>query len=229
MIAHPLKTVFIHIPKTAGQTIEQVFLSYLGLDQNARPSLLLREKRDYEQGTPRLSHLTAADYVRCGYLTEQQYSDYFSFSFTRNPWARVRSFYNYMGFDEKMEFEDFVMRELEYQLRVESHSWFYKPQSDFLFDHNDKPLVDFVGRMESLQADFDTVMQHLKLPKTELPLLNSSTTVAYCELTTDLETRPIKSNVKTGFSTQSRDKVADLYARDTQLLGYEFIEDVVDD
>lgn len=209
MIAHPLKAVFVHIPKTAGQSVEQIFLSLLGLDQQSRPALLLREKRDYEQGPPRLSHLTAHEYTQHGFLSEQQFDEFFSFAFVRNPWSRVQSFYSYLKFDEKMSFAQFVLDELQEQIQSEKNGWFVKPQAEYILDSNNAQLVDFVGRFENLQTDFDQVMKQLGLPKAELPVTNYS-----LRMISDVE----RSNT---YDSSTIDKVAQLYARDIDLFGYQ--------
>jgi len=219
MIAHSLKTIFVHIPKTAGQSIEQVFLSHLGLDQQSRSVLLLREKRDHEQGPPRLAHLTAAEYTGCDFLSQQQFHSYFSFAFVRNPWSRVKSFYTYLQFYKKMSFTEFVLCELEKQMQGGYLGWFLKPQTEYVFDSNDQQLIDFVGRFESLQEDFDAVMQQLGLPQTELPFLNSSEAVA--KLLND-ENEYIQVTQHSYYDNDAIvNKIAELYARDVALLGYE--------
>ena len=216
MIAHPLKALFVHIPKTAGQTIEHVFLSHLGLDQNARPALLLREKLEHESGPPRLSHLKASDYHQYGYLSEQQYDDYYKFCFVRNPWSRVLSFYRYLRFEEQYNFDDFVCNVLEQQMQNEPYHWFLAPQSDFIYDQHKQLLINFVGRYERLQADFDHISTQLGLLRTELPVINTSLKFRHAN------NGGTKSDYRQLYTTQSIDHVAKLYQRDIDLLGYDF-------
>ena len=73
------------MPKAAGQSIEQVFIDALGLTTATRASLLLRKNVHPELGPPRLAHLKAGDYVRYHYLAPEQFKNYFTFSFVRNP------------------------------------------------------------------------------------------------------------------------------------------------
>jgi hypothetical protein len=68
------KSIFVHIPKNAGQSIEHV-LAPLLLTYNNNPEL----------GPPRLAHLKAREYVSCKYLTREQFDDYFKFAFVRDP------------------------------------------------------------------------------------------------------------------------------------------------
>ena len=45
MISKAHKTIFVHIPKVAGQSIETMFLNDLNLKWDERSKLLLRKKR----------------------------------------------------------------------------------------------------------------------------------------------------------------------------------------
>ena len=46
-------------------------------------------------------------------------------------------------------------------------------QSHQVTDENNKLLPDFIGKFENLQEDYDKVCDHIKIPKTKLPHLNS--------------------------------------------------------
>ena len=59
MISIKHKTIFIHIPKCAGQSIEYLFLKDLGINWDQRINLLLRSKKFNERGPERLAHLYA--------------------------------------------------------------------------------------------------------------------------------------------------------------------------
>ncbi len=48
------------------------------------------------------------------------------------------------------------------------------PQYDFIHDRDGKLIVDFVGRFENLQEDFQTVLQKLSIPPALLPRMNVS-------------------------------------------------------
>lgn len=113
MICHHHKCIFIHIPKTAGQSIEHVFLDLLGLTWETRAPLLLRFNDRKELGPPRLAHLKANDYVNFKYISEELFNSYFKFSFVRNPWSRLVSFYNYRKYYLFYNFKYFVMKHLE--------------------------------------------------------------------------------------------------------------------
>jgi hypothetical protein len=168
MVSHKHRCVFIHIPKTAGQSVEKVFLDLHGLDWEDRAPLLLRQNSNPEMGPPRLAHLKAADYVRYQYLSQSLFDSYFKFSFVRNPWTRIVSAYQYLGYEGLISFKSFV--DLLPGFLAEGDD-FLCPQTDYLFCKGEL-RVDFVGRFENLQKDFDHVCRTLQLGSIELPHVN---------------------------------------------------------
>lgn len=172
MISHPHRCVFVHIPKTAGQSIEHAFLDLLELTWKQRTPLLLRYNANPELGPPRLAHLRAADYVRLGHMSESEFADYFRFSFVRNPWDRAVSFYKYLGRPTECSFRRFAVEVLPNELWNTMY-WFVRPQTEFLYDEG-RLMVDFVGRFESLESDFREVCNRLELPVDHLPFVNRS-------------------------------------------------------
>lgn len=174
MICQEFSCLYVHIPKTAGQSIEQFFMDRLGLDWELdRDRLLLGTNTDPSRGTEKLSHLSAAEYTRCGYLDPQRFASLFKFSFVRNPWERIVSEYRYRNYFHHRSFRDFL------QNRLPPPGWDDKyrhimPQYDMLHDANGRLLVDFVGRFENLQADFDRVCEQLGIADSRLPHRNPS-------------------------------------------------------
>ena len=151
----------------------------LGLSWGERAPLLLRPNDNPKNGPPRLAHLLASQYYECHYISRELYDRYFVFSFVRNPWDRVVSFYRYLGFSSKISLEEFVLNHLV--PAVESGHWFVRPQVDFIV-RDGKLMVDYVGRFESLQADFGYVMATLGLPPVGLPRINQSSLECFKEI-----------------------------------------------
>lgn len=84
MISHKHKFIFIHIPKTAGTSIEEALR-----DESCQ---LLPNEWDHGRisHTP-LNYLTLQELVDYGLLTPAQLKSYFKFCFVRNPWDRLIS------------------------------------------------------------------------------------------------------------------------------------------
>jgi Sulfotransferase family len=94
--------------------------------------------------------------VSCGYLSPEEFEGYFKFSFVRNPWDSIISEYKYRGYPVRLDFKTYLFKHLPEPGFTDTYCHIL-PQYDFLFDERGTLLVDFVGKYESLQADFDTV------------------------------------------------------------------------
>jgi hypothetical protein len=238
MICHHYKCVFIHIPKNAGQSIEHAFLDLMGLTWETRAPLLLRSNDKPELGPPRLSHLTARQYVECKYISPDLFEAYFKFAFVRNPWDRMVSMYKWHSYNRICTFKDFVFREFENDL-WRTKRWFVCPQTDYLCDASGNLIVDFVGRYENLQSDFNHVCEQLGLPPILIPHLNSNRSGERHGVSTirrELKklasypwwllrgramSRARKSHAEY-YDDESREYVAELYRSDIELFGYTF-------
>jgi hypothetical protein len=176
MICNECKCLFVHIPKTAGQSIEQVFIDLLGLSWKKRSKLLLVENKDPLQGPPRLAHLTAQEYITHQYIEPSLFDSYYKFSFVRNPWSRLVSEYKYRYFD-LYDFKTFVFNYFpksnddHYDLGLDYYRHIL-PQYDFIYDSSGKQLVDFIGKFENLQIDFELICQQLEIKNITLPYRN---------------------------------------------------------
>lgn len=168
MISHELKCIFVHIPKTAGQSIEHALLNHLGIKWHSRAPYLLRKNDDRKLGPERLAHLKAIEYTSCGHVDQQIFESYFKFAFVRNPWDRLVSEFHYRTFPRKLTFEDFVYK------HTVCEDWTDRgrhiiPQSNYLFEENGNQLVDYVGRFEEIERDFEFVRNTLNLRDIKLP------------------------------------------------------------
>ncbi|MCM2681481.1 sulfotransferase family 2 domain-containing protein [Echinimonas agarilytica] len=173
MISHKHKCVFVHIPKTAGQSVEHVFLEQNGLTWEGRAPLLLRPNDDLSKGPERLAHLYADEYVKFDYMEQDAFDQYYKFAFVRNPFDRLVSEYRYRNLDSQYNFKDFVLKHLPAGEMTNDFRHIV-PQSRYVYDSEGNCLVDFVGKFESIQSDFSKVCSALNLPSLELPHNNKS-------------------------------------------------------
>ena len=227
MISHRYRCVFVHVPKVAGQSVEEVFLRLHDLTWKTRAPLLLRANNHPEQGPPRLAHLKALEYVRFGHVTQEQFDSYLKFSFVRNPWDRMVSFFKYLGAPQKHGFKEFLMNEFKNYIWTRHH-WFVGPQSEFVCDAQGKALVDFIGRFESLQDDFNHVCQQLGLSFLELPHRNKSKNrrlknALRPKLFLSQDQRvPVFRHYQDYYDDESKEFVAELYRKDIEFFKYRF-------
>jgi len=148
----------------------------------------------------------------------QLYNDYFKFSFVRNPWDRLVSGYHYMVnkkskrpseiewinfFKGVDSFDDFVTRWLN-EDNIERHL-LTLPQYHFVLNKFGVLGLDFVGRYETLQKDFPYICERLGV---------------VCEL--PHENKSPRKEFRNYYTSQTRDIVARVYAKDIEMFGYDF-------
>ncbi len=154
--------VFVHVPKTGGQSISAV----LPPGHVAAP-----------RGLPR-RHPTALDWR---VFAREQYADAFSFAIVRNPWERLHSFYHYgrrklVALDGWFDsFETFVGWVVGGSPSP-SPEWnrAQMTQSVYLLDGSGELIVDFVGRFESIERDWREVCRRIGVDERVLPRRNAS-------------------------------------------------------
>lgn len=183
------KSIFIHIPKVAGKSLVRSLYNkiYVG-------------------------HFTWDQYYR---VDPKRFNLFFKFSFVRNPYDRFASAFYYLqkggnGKDDLwwakknsrhlIDIETF----LEYLVQTGQYPWIhFVPQSKFIFDKDDKLKVDFVGRYERLQADYEYVSHRLSVTK-KLAFINQTGRNSFEETMT----------------APAKEMIVELYRRDFSLLRY---------
>jgi len=172
-----------------------------------------------------LAHLLARDYTENYFISEQLFDQYFKFAIARNPWSRVFSFYKFLT-RQRVEFNEFIKHKFyEEYFCSEKYSWFVRPQADYLVDNNDKLLVDYVGRFETIDEAFNFIkpksnlpadallpMKNISKPKSRLNLLPSTLTPF------KIPTVPYNE----AYNDHSIDLVSKLYEKDCSMFGYSF-------
>lgn len=215
IISHLHKFIFIHVPKVAGTSIENVLVQYLSDELTAMSETELLKHANTEippHDFPR--HATCREIRRK--LPEAMFSGYFKFAFVRCPYDWVVS--NYFYFLQSDEYKDNAVRELVRSRSFEEVVTFFIVnkgqaamvdgmkfnQKEFLYGENGDLLVDYVGKYENLQQDFRTVCQHLGIGELALPHANK----------TD------HRHFRTYYTPGSRDLVYDALREDFDAFGY---------
>jgi hypothetical protein len=206
MLSRDYRTIFVHIPKTGGQSVETVFLKVHGLTWEERGPLLLRANTDPSKGPPRLAHLFANEYVACGHVSPEEFDAFFKFAVVRNPWARAVSAYKYMVSSNGVPFGVFVRRTIMRggrQLAVRQ----IEPQTRYVCGADGALLVDRLIRFENLTAEFAEVSRQIFGREEPLPTVNVSSD---------------RRDYRSFYDDATADIVANVYARDIAMFGYAF-------
>lgn len=188
-----LHCIYVHIPKTAGVSINKaLFGNYGG------------------------GHRSVRSYRRI--FGPRVFNQYFKFTFVRNPYSRLLSAYQFFrngGFNESDQlwasenlsqfasFEAFVMDWLnEHSIWSKDH---FVPQYAFVSDVDSNLEVDFVGKFESIDDDFREVCHRLGVTAT-LGTENSGGTGT--------------ASWRDHYSNMMLDKVSRIYAKDFAVFSY---------
>lgn len=203
MLSLEHKFLFVHIPKTGGNSIQQALIDY-----SEDRIVLANHFQDgvnrfgiYSPNIPSRKHSAINDYASM--LGREIFNDIFKFSCVRNPWDRLISFYfsphNGVKTWDRDMFISLVKR--------------VRPMIDYLRVHNtginrakSSIDIDYIIRYESLQDDFDAVCDKLELPRRSLPHRNKSDHNHYSEYYDDALLK----------------MVSNLFAKDIELFRYDF-------
>ena len=181
MISHEHKVIFVHVPKTGGQSIEQMFLDDLGLSWDERAHLSLRPNDDPAIGPERLAHLYAREYVEKGHVTQDQWDSYLTFAVVRNPYDRVISEYFYRGktmptwkFWRRPRLDGFMAQAAQEDFSDGARH--IVPQANYVCDRDGNVIVDHIIRFENMGAEVEALLADvLKTPRS-LPHRNKTQT-----------------------------------------------------
>lgn len=136
------------------------------------------------------------------------WQDYFSFCVVRNPFERVVSIYNwrYRAARERPTFSAMLRMLAEGRGDAEHIDW----RSWDMYTENDRIIVDFVLRQETLEDDLDTVCERLSLPT------NSG------RLTREKSNNPTKIDLTSYYQPGDKVLVERIYEREIEHFGYRF-------
>jgi len=161
-ISHPYKTIFVHIPKTGGGSLDKV-LGVYGYDNKGSNRISDEILYGFEKDPNlALQHLTAAEIKNR--VPAETFNTYFKFAFVRNPYARLVSEYHWMkDFDEtvkKMNFKEFLEEYVVVHKDTEVH---LKDQYKFITNEKEELIVDYVGRFENFDDGVQDVLNKVGL------------------------------------------------------------------
>jgi hypothetical protein len=211
------RAVYVDIAKVASSSLKATFAALLGLELST------------VDGNPHL-----LEYPRPGKVEStggSLFPGLYAFGFVRSPWDRLVSCWRDKVVGEVVDFTRFAESGVAHCLaRFDATFWAGMPFDAFVRavadisdvdadehfrsqhcsltnDHGDV-AVDFVGRYETLHADFLQVARTIGLPAgTTLPRLQSNPRVV---------------DYTSFYTPETRELVATRFARDIELFGYQF-------
>lgn len=205
LISDSHQFIFVHIRKAAGSSIRDT-LEPLSIVKptdtwSKIKSRFLKTEKDYKKYAFRQhDDINAAKRV----MPPELFESYFKFAFVRNPWDRLVSEYEFIRRRPdhgrhskvmKMGFEKYIVYQSK---RFDAH------QINMLADKNGNLLMDFIGKFENLQDDWNRVTDKLGIENKELTHRKKAGIKDYNSYYTD----------------ESRALVSELWKRDIEAFGY---------
>jgi hypothetical protein len=201
VISDKYRCIFVHIPRTAGSSIEKAVVG-----------------RDWWWVNPLTKHLTTTQ-ARMLY-GNKRWGEYFSFSFVRNPWDKLVSMWEgnrywkqrqrlktFTNFVREATRNPFEQRTLHYHEILDLtpdnqlSRWQQSVRKRF-----GPSRVQFIGRFETLEADMQQVFAKIGVPPVALPSINKSK----------------RGHYRDYYDDESIQIVAERFAVDIQLFDYKF-------
>jgi len=187
MVNHDFRYIYISVPRT-GTT-----------------SIVCAIEPDGHERKPGRKHRAISQIEE--EITEDQFNQYFKFGYVRNPWDWSLSFYLYITSNKgHFRHEQLCQYSSFSEYLKSTREPIGRPQSSYFTNSTGNITVDYIGRFENIQRDFDTICDKIGRPRQQLLHKNKTKREHYTEY----------------YDDETREIVAQKYARDIELFGYEF-------
>lgn len=206
LISKKHQFIFIHIYKNAGTSVTNALRPFAASQWKNQISRILNRFHISTQFGPQPfpDHSTASDIINI--MGKDNFNSYFSFAIVRNPWDWQVSLYKYMlkntahhqhelakGFGN---FDEYIRWRCAEEVRF---------QKDFIYSEDGELLVNYVGRFETIDDDFEKICSHIGI-SASLPKLNVSNSKPYQDY----------------YNKETEELVRKTFHTDITLFGYDF-------
>ena len=197
MISHKHKFVFIHVEKVGGTSITRNLLEYSSTEYIPSGDDLASKDK----------HLSLIQYKE---LYKDYFHEYFKFAIVRNPWERELSLFYFLKKTGRKNLPKCLSAFLKERF-FDKAKWdnaFLTYMDALSCDGDTLDDIDFIGKFENLQEDFNIICDKIKIPRQKLPHKNKTNHKHYTEY----------------YDDEAKKIVAEKYAKDIEYFGYKFGE-----
>lgn len=217
MISYEHKCIFIHIPRTGGTSIEDlIWPDRHSWNAQQRALFLLWSELKPISKEPHfgLRHLFAKDIKK--EVDDKVFTKFWKFTIVRNPWDKIVSQYLFIRrtlfLPKNSKLRKFIglkkTDDLKAYLSLIQDKLYpqWVPQWRFFIDGEGKCLVNTIYRFEDFKKTAKDILGKLGIRKNIIPHINKTERTHYHDY----------------YDDESREIVAKIYAKDIELLGYQF-------
>ena len=215
LLSHRYRFLFVHIAKTGGTSVRSALQRYRWRDPYYLPQWIasrLSGMTGHRLGIKLPRHCKAITAQEM--LPREFYDSLFKFAFVRNPWDLQVSSYHHIRRERPQllqaneSFDDFLRRKLDPERPWQYHlDTSIESQSHYIIDLQGRQIVDFIGRYETLQEDFDHICDRIGITPITLPHRRKASD---------------RADYRGYYDDSTRRLVAEHFAPDIERLGYEF-------
>ncbi len=216
LLSNRYNFLYVHIAKTGGTSVRAALKSlqwkdpyYLAQFVCSRLSHLTGHR--IAAKLPRHAKIIAAQEM----LPKEFFGGLYKFAFVRNPWDLQVSSYHHLKrerphlLEGHESFADFTRWKLNPERPYQYHlDTAVTLQTDYLVDLHGRLLTDYIGRYESLHAEFDHICRTLGVPTPELPHKRQATDRG--------------RDYRSYYDDELAEQVGQYFKRDIELLSYRF-------
>ncbi|GAC22551.1 hypothetical protein GMES_0242 [Paraglaciecola mesophila KMM 241] len=216
LLNHRYRFLYIHIAKTGGTSVRSVLNKLRWRDPMYYLMLPCHKLSNFS------GHTTGTKFPRhCGAITAKEmlpdafFNQLFKFAFVRNPWDLQVSSYHHIQREKPAllkginNFNEFITYKFDPQRPYIFHfDIATKLQSDHLIDLYGNIIVDYIGRYETLNEDFNAIGKRCGIKTLSLPHKRKANNR--------------QADYRHYYNDNSLEAVARHYQRDIELLNYQF-------
>lgn len=221
LISHKKQFIFIHIFKTAGTSLTNSLVSHSRFIDRLAYEFTISTKiygqisnlfgwqdDGHRQFTGFHKHELAHNIkLKMG----NDYDNYFTFCFVRNPYDLLVSLYFYIKQNKSHKYHK-LANDLDFNEFVDFYIKQNPPlQSDYIYDpQSSEKLVNFIGFFENLNNDFSYILSKLDI--------NISSGIKHKNISLKRKSKGYKNY----YNDESKRKVLNYFAKDLTNFNYEF-------
>lgn len=153
IISHKYKFICLNPPKTGSETREVMFNEFS--DINVHKFLDLKLWKE----CPSIRHLNYKQMINFCKIFKIEYEKYFIFTFVRNPWERIESWYNMKSKQDsiwKLNYSSFFRF---INTHIDESRW----QDNYINNE-----LNYIGSLENIKEDIDYLFNYLKIKEKKI-------------------------------------------------------------